>query len=292
MIASMTGYGKAEAMVPGGRLQVEIRSVNHRYGEISVKMPRPLLAHEHEVRKRISERLKRGKIDVFVQFEPAPGELGKPQVNIALAKSYYDAFQNLKQALGIAEPVSLGLVVSQRDVLVAESGDSLLESLGDALLRVVGEAVTAIDGMRCREGEALHDDLEGRLGRLAELIILVEARVPESVAVQAERLKERVAQLLGDSALDEARLAQEVALLADRGDVTEELVRFNSHLSQVREAFTQKDPVGRKLDFLMQELNREVNTIGSKANDSEIAALVVEMKSELEKIREQVQNIE
>jgi uncharacterized protein (TIGR00255 family) len=288
----MTGYGKAEAVVTGGRLQVEIRSVNHRYGEVSVKMPRPLLAHEHEVRKRIGEVLKRGKIDVFVQFEPATGEQGKPQVNIALAKSYFDAFQNLKQALGISEPVSLGLVVSQRDVLVAEDGDTLLESLGEALLRVVGEAVTAIDAMRCREGEALHADLEGRLVRLAELINVVETRVPAAVATQAERLKERVALLLGESSLDEARLAQEVALLADRGDVTEELVRFNSHLSQVRETFKQQEPVGRKLDFLMQELNREVNTIGSKANDSDIAVLVVEMKAELEKIREQVQNIE
>jgi uncharacterized protein (TIGR00255 family) len=292
MIKSMTGYGKAEAVVPGGRLQVEIRSVNHRYGEVSVKMPRPLLAHEHEVRKLLGSQLKRGKIDVFIQFEPAPGELGKPQVNIALAKSYFDAFQNLRQALGIAEPVPLGLIVAQREVLVTEDGDSLLEPLGEALLRVVGEGISAIDGMRCREGIALQADLEGRLIRLGELIGQVAARVPKAVAAQTERLKERVTSLLGEATLDEARLAQEVALLADRGDVTEELVRFNSHLAQVRDAFRQEEPVGRKLDFLMQELNREVNTIGSKANDSEIAALVVEMKAELEKIREQVQNIE
>ena len=292
MIKSMTGYGKAEAVVAGGRLQVEIRSVNHRYGEVSVKMPRPLLAHELAVRKLIGERLKRGKIDVFVQFEAAAGELGKPQVNISLAKSYYDALQTLRQALGITEPVSLGFIAAQRDVLVAEDSDAVVGSLGDALLQVVDEAVIAIDLMRRREGEALLADLEARLQRLAEMLEAVAVRVPAAVVTQGERLRERVAQLLGETTLDEARLAQEVAILADRSDVTEELVRFRSHLVQVREAFQQQDPVGRKLDFLMQELNREVNTTGSKANDSEIAALVVDMKAELEKIREQVQNIE
>lgn len=292
MIKSMTGYGKAEAVVSGGRLQVEIRAVNHRYGEISLKMPRPLLAHELELRKRIGERLKRGKIDVFVQFEPAPGEQGKPQVNIALAKAYHDSLQTLKQALGLAEPVSLAFIAAQRDVLVAEDSEAVIGSLGEALLLVADQAVQAMDGMRTREGASLLADLQSRMARLAELIEAVEQRVPVSVATQAQRLKERIAQLLGDTALDEARVAQEVALLADRSDVTEELVRFRSHLGQVAEAFAQGEPVGRKLDFLLQELNREVNTIGSKGNDSEIAALVVEMKAELEKVREQVQNIE
>jgi uncharacterized protein (TIGR00255 family) len=292
MIKSMTGYGKAEAVVANGRLQVEIRSVNHRYGEVSVKMPRPLLAHEHEVRKRIGERLKRGKIDVFVQFEAAAGELGKPQVNIALAKSYYDALQTLRQALGIREPISLNFVAGQRDVLVAADTEAVLGSLGESLLLVVDEAVAAIDLMRSREGDALLADLDGRLQRLAELLESIATRVPAAVATQAERLKERVAQLLGETALDEARISQEVAILADRSDVTEELVRFRSHLVQVRETLQQQEPVGRKLDFLMQELNREVNTIGSKANDATMAALVVETKAELEKIREQVQNVE
>lgn len=292
MIKSMTGYGKAEAVVVGGRLVVEIRSVNHRYGEVGVKMPRALLAHEHEVRKRVGASLKRGKIDVFVQFDATSGEMGKPQVNIALAKSYFDALQTLRQALGISEPVSLGFIAGQRDVLTAEDADAVVGTLGDALLQVVDEAVAAIEQMRRREGESLLVDLEGRLQRLAELLEGVAAQVPVAVATQAERLRERVAQLLGETVVDEARLAQEVAILADRSDVTEELVRFRSHLAQVREAFQQQEAVGRKLDFLMQELNREINTIGSKANDGTIAALVVETKAELEKMREQVQNIE
>lgn len=292
MIKSMTGYGKAEAVIANGRLQVEIRSVNHRYGEVSVKMPRPLLAHEHEVRKRIGERLKRGKIDVFVQFEAAAGELGKPQVNVSLGKAYYDSLETLRHALGIREPIPLAFIASQRDVLVAEDTEAVLGSLGESLLLVVDEAVAGIDLMRSREGAALLVDLEGRLQRLAELLEAIATRVPLAVATQAERLKERVAQLLGETGLDEARLAQEVAMLADRSDVTEELVRFRSHLVQVRETVQQQEPVGRKLDFLMQELNREVNTIGSKANDATMAALVVETKAELEKIREQVQNVE
>jgi len=291
MIKSMTGYGKAVSETATGRTTVEIRSVNHRYGEISVKMPRSLLAFEHDVRKAVGDRLKRGKIEVFVQRDEVGAGANQPLVNISLAKAYRDAFDQVKQELSLYESIPLSLILSQRDVLVAR-GEEAQESVHGELIEVVRRAVESIDAMRRREGEALRADLTIRRQTLAGLIDRVAERAPQAVADAAARLRERLAQLLAESAVDEVRLAQEVALLADKSDVTEELVRFRSHLGQFDETLLLAEPVGRKLDFLMQELNREVNTIGSKANDAETASLVVELKAELEKIREQVQNIE
>lgn len=292
MIKSMTGYGKAVVETESGRTTVEIRSVNHRYGEVFVKMPRSFLPFENDVRKVVGDRLKRGKIEVFVQREEGMAGQHQPLVNVPLARAYREAFDHLRTELGIYDPVTLPLILSQRDVLAAreEGGDD--EILRGELLQAVRGAVEAMEAMRVREGEELFADLEARRRTLASLIERVAGRAPAVVAEYAQKLRERLAQLLADTALDEARLAQEVALLADRCDVTEELVRFRSHLVQFDETIALAEPVGRKLDFLMQELNREVNTIGSKANDASMAAIVVELKAELEKIREQVQNIE
>lgn len=292
MIKSMTGYGKAVVETESGRTTVEIRSVNHRYGEVFVKMPRSFLPFENDVRKVVGDRLKRGKIEVFVQREEGMAGQHQPLVNVPLARAYREAFDHLRTELGIYDPVTLPLILSQRDVLAAreEGGDD--EILRGELLQAVRGAVEAMEAMRVREGEELFADLEARRRTLASLIERVAGRAPAVVAEYAQKLRERLAQLLADTALDEARLAQEVAVLADRCDVTEELVRFRSHLVQFDETIALAEPVGRKLDFLMQELNREVNTIGSKANDASMAAIVVELKAELEKIREQVQNIE
>lgn len=292
MIRSMTGYGKAEAVLAGGRIIAEIRSVNHRYGEITVKLPRPLMAFENDVRKCVAGRLKRGKIDVFVQQEGVAGAGALPVVNLQLARAYHDAFYRMKEELGLHDPVTLSLIASQRDVLGAGGSEELAESLHLELLAAVGNAVDSLDAMRLREGVALLEDLTERRETLSSLIGRLAERAPQAVADAGKRLKERVAQLAGESGVDEARLAQEIALLADRSDITEELVRFGSHLQQFDETLLMEEPVGRKLDFLLQELNREVNTVGSKANDAEIASCVVQLKAELEKIREQVQNIE
>lgn len=292
MIKSMTGYGKAVVETETGRTTVEIRSVNHRYGEVFVKMPRSFLAFENDVRKAVGDRLKRGKIEVFVQREEGVGGQNQPLVNLPLARAYRDAFEQMRSELGLADPVTLPLLLSQRDVLAAREEGADEELLRGELLQTVRGAVEAMETMRVREGEALLADLTVRRQTLAALIGRVAERAPAVVAEYAQKLRERLAQLLGDTALDEARLAQEVALLADRCDVTEELVRFRSHLIQFDETIALAEPVGRKLDFIMQELNREVNTIGSKANDASMAAIVVELKAELEKIREQVQNIE
>ncbi|AAR35615.1 YicC family protein [Geobacter sulfurreducens] len=292
MIKSMTGYGKSVVETDTGRTIVEIRSVNHRYGEVYVKMPRTLLAFENDVRKAVGDRLKRGKIEVFVQREEAVGGENLPNVNVPLAKAYRDAFEQLKRELDLADPVTLPLILSQRDVLSAREEDGNEDALRGELLGAVRGAVEAMETMRLREGEALLADLTARRRTLSDIIERIALRAPAMVAEYAARLRERLTQLLSGTTLDETRFAQEVALMADRSDITEELVRFRSHLVQFDDTLKLSEPVGRKLDFLMQEFNREVNTIGSKAGDADTAALVVELKAELEKIREQVQNIE
>lgn len=291
MIKSMTGYGKAESTHDQGKITVEMRAVNHRYGEISVKLPRALICFENEVRKLVSGRLKRGKIDVFIQLDTVAA--GKPPVvNSSLARAYYAAFSALNEELGIREPITLPLIISQRDVLAVTENDLDAEDMRDELLAVVERAVDAMETMRLREGRELNEDLRGRREILSRFIDDITRRAALVPAEYAEKLSQRLAQFQVKNMPDEARIAQEVVLMADRCDITEELVRFASHLVQFDAALESPEPVGRKLDFLLQELGREVNTIGSKANDSEIASCVVELKAELEKIREQVQNIE
>jgi uncharacterized protein (TIGR00255 family) len=292
MIKSMTGYGKAEATAETGRITVEVRSVNHRYGEIYVKIPRPLMPFENEVRKCVAGRLKRGKIEVFIQMEGAAGAGVLPEVDLQLAKSYYDAFVKMKEALGLHEPVTLSLIAAQKGVLILGESEEAAEVFQGELLAAVRGAVDNLDAMRLREGVALMEDLAARREFLADTIVKVAQRAPQVVAEAAKRLKERIEQLAADSGVDEGRMAQEVAFMADRCDITEELVRFDSHLQQFDETLLMAEPVGRKLDFILQELNREVNTIGSKANDAAVTSSVVQLKAELEKIREQIQNIE
>lgn len=292
MIRSMTGYGKGDAVSEQGSFTVEIRSVNHRYGEVSVRMPRAFLSQENEIKRQVSTVLKRGKIDVTVLWEEASGVDSIPQVNRELAQGYCEAFRQLSGALGLPGEVPLTLILAQKGVL-RDSGTAIDETgLLPQLTAAVRSAVTAIDSMRTREGEALAADLLARRRQVAEWIEQIRIRTPLMVTEYQQKLSTRLEQLLGDVELDPARLIQEVALLADRCDITEELVRLNSHFTQFDEAMHMKEPVGRKLDFLMQEMNREVNTIGSKANDAAIASLVIQVKAEMEKMREQVQNVE
>lgn len=292
MLKSMTGYGKGTSQSAQGSFTVEIRSVNHRYGEVSIRMPRSYLALENEVKRTVAAWLKRGKIDVYVQWEEAGAGQAAPQVDHALAKGYFEAFNKLAGELGMLAQVPLSLVVSQKGVLHEQAPEQDEEANGALLLEAVQAALAAIDAMRAREGEALVSDLEARRAQIAAWVGEIGDRSPRMVAEYQQKLKGRLEQLLGDVELDPARLAQEVAVLADRCDITEELVRLSSHFAQFDEALRMKEPVGRKLDFLMQEMNREVNTIGSKANDAEIASLVIRIKAEMEKMREQVQNVE
>lgn len=292
MIRSMTGYGKGESVHEGGRFTVEVRCVNHRYGEVTVKLPRALLQFENEIKKRVAERLVRGKIDVFIQVENAMA-LGVPTANLPLARGYLKALNSIKETLELEGEVKLSMIASQRDVItVAAETEAAIEEMPVELTAALEDALRRVDEMRLFEGESLYADFVKRREVLASLIARVAERSPLVVSEYAERLKDRIAQLLNEGAVPEDRLALEVALLADKCDVTEELVRLESHLRQFDETLERQEPVGRKLDFLLQEINREVNTIGSKANDAQMAALVVELKAELEKIREQVQNIE
>ena len=291
MIKSMTGYGKGESVHQAGRFTVEVRCVNHRYGEVTVKLPRALMQFENEIKKKVAERLVRGKIDVFIQVENALA-LGVPTPNLPLARGYLKAFNTIREALGLQGEPDLAFIASQRDVIsVAAEAEASLEEMPAELLAALEEALRRVDEMRLFEGESLFADFQKRREMLARLIERVAERSPAVVAEYAARLKERIGQLC-ENAVSEERLALEVALLADKCDITEELVRLESHLRQFDETLAQSEPVGRKLDFLLQEINREVNTIGSKANDAQIAGAVVELKAELEKIREQVQNIE
>ena len=292
MIKSMTGYGKGEETSPRGVFSVEIRSVNHRYGEVSVRMPRLFQSLENEIKRQISATLKRGKIDVTVQWDESSGVEAVPQLNAELAKGYFDSFSHLCRELGLSAEVPLSLILAQKGVMRDVSTTLEDTEFQPQLTRAVSSAIAAIDGMRTQEGEALSSDLLARRRQIAEWVYQVSERTPQMVLEYQQKLSARLEQLLGDTELDPARLAQEVALLSDRCDITEELVRLASHFSQFDGAFQLREPVGRKLDFLMQEMNREVNTIGSKANDATIAGLVIQIKAEMEKMREQVQNVE
>jgi uncharacterized protein (TIGR00255 family) len=291
MIKSMTGYGKGDVSDLHGRCVVELKTVNNRYSEVSLKMPRSFMAYENNVRKAVAGRVKRGKADLFVQWEPAAGEAVVPPINYAVAKGYHQAFLDLAHELHVHAEIPLSLIISQKNVLQ----EAVSEEQGDlmpVLLKSVEQALDGLDAMRAREGEALQADLKARRTDLAGLVAQVRERSPLVVEEYQQKLQQRLSKLLSGVEMDPQRLAQEVALLADRCDITEELVRLESHFVQFDDTLLLQEPVGRKLDFLMQEINREVNTIGSKANDAIITALVVQMKAELEKMREQVQNIE
>ncbi len=292
MLKSMTGYGKGEATTLQGNFTVEIRSVNHRYGEVSVRLPRSFMALENDVKRLVSALLKRGKIDVFVQWEETVAASAIPQVDPDAARGYHEAFCRLADQLQLPKDVPLSLILSQKGVMKDSSGTIDETELQPMLFSAVQTAVAAIDAMRTREGEALESDLLARRRQVSEWTGQISERTPQVVAEYRQKLKTRLDQLLEGNEMDETRLAQEIALMADRSDVTEELVRLASHFNQFDEALKLSEPVGRKLDFLMQEMNREVNTIGSKSNDAELTTLVIRIKAEMEKMREQVQNVE
>ncbi len=291
MIRSMTGFGAGHGAAGGEELDVEIRSVNHKFCEVKVRLPRELAALEIEIAKAVKERLARGGVEVAVR-RPGPGAGLAPRVDVALAESYARAFHEIQARLGLPGAVTLADVLAADGVVRLEERSVSPEAAREALRRALGAALDALSEMRAREGEALARDLAARLDLIEASVARVEILVPQVVEHHRARLAERVLELTRGIALDPARLAQEVALLADRTDVTEEMTRLRSHLAQARALLGLAEPAGRKLDFLVQEMHREVNTIGSKAQSAEIAAIVVAMKAEVERMREQVQNVE
>jgi uncharacterized protein (TIGR00255 family) len=291
MIRSMTGFGAGRGSVNGEEVDVEIRSVNHKYCEVKVRLPRELSALEHEVVRSVKERLARGGVDVAVRRTPS-GSLVAPRVDVGLAESYARAFAEVQARLGLPGSVTLADVIAAEGVVRLDERPIDVEIVGEALRRALAAALTQLAAMRGREGEALARDLVARLDELERLIGRVAELAPQSVEQYRARLSERVAELSRGLPVDPGRLAQEVAVFADRTDVAEEITRLRSHLAQVRALVAMSEPAGRKLDFLVQEMHREANTIGSKSQNADIAGVVVALKAEIERMREQVQNVE
>jgi len=293
MIASMTGFGRGTAHAHNITATVEMRSVNNRFIDISVRMPSRLMAYENEVQNRLKRAFERGRLTVQVQVEQAAVDALPVQVNHAAARAYGQLLEELRQAAGIQEPVRLEDLLRQGDVFeTAKENPEVTERMAEVVYAARHEASAGMRQMRRDEGQALAADLAGRIDAIDQYLTFVEVRAPLRVEEARTRLKARVEEWLGDDRLDPERLEQEITLLADKLDVTEECVRLHSHLTQFREALASEEAVGRKLNFLIQEIHREVNTIGSKANDADVARYAIEMKEEVEKIREQVQNVE
>lgn len=291
MASSMTGFGSAEGPVAEGRLQVDVRTVNHRHLNVQLKLPPMFQDLEGRLREILREHIHRGHVTVSARWiEEGPRE-GQIAVNVERAREVVTALKELKKTLNLAGDVDLGFVARQPDVLTYCTGDT--PSIGaEEVAAVVRRAVAELVATRQKEGEALTVEIDRLLSCVEDELAAVEQRAPERVTAERDRLRESVTMLLNGKKADDDRIAQEIALLADKLDITEEVVRLRAHLAAARDSLSQPPPVGKRLGFLGQEMLREVNTIGSKANDADIAHRVVAMKGELEKFREQIENLE
>lgn len=289
---SMTGYGRAKQTIGENTVTVELRAVNHRYLDCTVKAPRQYGFLEDAVKKAAAARIARGKVEVFVTVETEQGGDIAVTVNHALAERYLAALRELSEMHGLRDDITVLGLAKLPDVLGAQRVEQDADALTQAVLTVFAQACDAFDEMRAREGEKLGADVRGRCETIASLVGQVETRSPERVREYREKLLARLQEVLADTSIDETRILTEAAIYADKTAVDEETVRLRSHLSQMALMLEETQPIGRKLDFLVQEMNREANTIGSKAGDVEMARMVVDIKAEIEKIREQIQNIE
>ena len=292
MIRSMTGFGAGRGESAGEALTVELRSVNGKFCEVKPRLPRDLSALETELVKTVKARLHRGVIDVFVRRETASARGLSPQVDLPLAAAYAKALRELKTELGLEGEPSIRDLAQLQGVIALGETAADPAAMGTALQAALQTALEALEQMRAREGEALARDLLARLATIEKGAEAIARLAPTQVEAARERLNARIVELTRGIALDPARLAQEVALIADRTDVAEELTRLASHLEQARGLISADVPAGRKLEFLVQEVNREINTIGSKSQHAAIASQVVDLKAELERVREQIQNVE
>lgn len=295
MIRSMTGYGRGEGVYEDVSITVELRAVNNRYLDCSVKMPRTYIFAEEALKERVQSKVNRGKVDIFVNITHTGGEALCITVNEELAKGYIDALWRLYE-LGGGQKVRMDYSATDlarfQDVLVVEKQEEDLEVVKSRLLEVLDFALEDFNTMRTREGEKLSADILSRAETIERLTALVEVRSPKTVAEYRAKLEAKMQEILQNVQIEPTRLLTEAAIFADKVAVDEETVRLRSHLGQMREMFGQGGAIGRKLDFLIQEFNREANTIGSKCSDIEITKIVVDIKAEIEKIREQIQNIE
>ena len=288
----MTGYGRGEAVLHGRPITVEVRSVNNRYLDCTVKLPRIYVFAEDAIKAAVQSHISRGKVDVFITIGPSESGDVSISVNRPVADGYYAALCALRDAYGLKDDISVSLMSRFQDVFLVEKTQEDLEAVSADICSVLELALRDFDAMRLREGEKLGQDVLSRAASIEGLVSKVEVRSPGIVADYRARLTAKMAEVLQNTQIDESRILTEAAIYADKVAVDEETVRLRSHLSQLRHLLQQEGAIGRKLDFLIQEFNREANTIGSKCNDIETAGYVVDIKAEIEKIREQIQNME
>ncbi|MGE0469282.1 MAG: YicC family protein [Candidatus Nitrospira kreftii] len=292
MIKSMTGFGRQQATWSDGTVTIEVRSVNHRFLEMSIRLPKTMTGLEEVFKKGIQQHCARGRVELTVMLQGSRGNVRSLQLDAGLAKQYHEALRNLQRSLKLKGSIDIGLMAGLRDILVLSEQPTDDRKLTKLVEKLGQNAILDMVTMRKNEGALLADDVRFRLTQLRGCKTTVSARAPMVAQEAFERMKIRVEKLLGDSIPDLARLNQELALYADRCDITEELVRLDAHMIQFDRTMQGTEPIGKTLDFLLQEMGREVNTIGSKANDAQITAEVVKMKAELERLREQMQNVE
>ena len=292
MVKSMTGYGRARQTLRGRDITVEVRSVNNRYLDCTVKVPRTYIFAEDAVKSRVQKAVSRGKVDVFITIDATGADETVVAVNEPLARGYYEALTKIRDMFSLEGELTAAVLAKFPDVLTVTKAEEDLESVAGDICAVLDEALEAYNAMRAVEGVKLCEDIAGRVTTIETVVGKVEERSPQTVAAYREKLTARMQEVLQSTTIDESRILMEAAIFADKIAVDEEPVRLRSHIAQLRTMLKSDQPVGRKLDFLIQEVNRECNTIGSKCNDLTIAQDVVNMKAEVEKIREQVQNIE
>ena len=292
MIMSMTGYGNATGNYEGMELTVELKSVNNRFLDTNIRLPRGFLFAEDTLKKAIAEKVNRGKVDVFVTIDSAGAEDFQINVNEPLLEGYLQALHGISEKYGLHFDLTASGASRLPDVLTVEKKEADQQAIADALVKLTQEAVDNFNEMRAREGKKLEEDILSKLCGIESMISAVEEASPKTVADYRARLEAKMQEVLGQTGVDETRILTEAAIFADKVAVDEETVRLRSHIEQMRGMFAEGSPIGRKMDFLVQEFNREANTIGSKCNDKDVTKIVVDLKSEIEKIREQIQNIE
>lgn len=292
MLKSMTAYGRAESLKDDEGFIVEIRSGNYRYRDIVLRLSNSFKIFEEKIREIVSAMVKRGRIEISVQRKNETEQDYQIELNRPLVKKYVNVFNKLKKEIGCEKPIDMAYFSQLKDLIIVNKDSIDTEKMWPGLKIVIEKSMLLMDNMRKNEGNALEKDFSNRLQIITENINKINSRSKETVKLYRDKLNQNIKNLIEDIEINEDRLLQEVAFMAEKSDITEELVRMESHLKQFKYFMNQDDAVGRRLDFLLQELNREVNTIGSKASDSFISHYVVEVKAELEKLREQIQNVE
>jgi uncharacterized protein (TIGR00255 family) len=292
MLKSMTGFGRGEGDTTLGKVVVESRSVNHRYSDINIKLPKRLSLFENRVKEIIRSQVSRGRIDISLRLDNLGEEKVRLSVDLDLAEQYYRVLHDLKERLRLKDEITLSLLAGAKDLITAKEELGDVEPYWQEVLPILRQSLKNMDDMKRLEGESLTKDLQQRLEHITKQLQMIKQQFPSRLKAAHARLHDRLRSLLEGMEVDPSRFQQEVAFMAERTDITEEIVRAESHLAQLSTLFEGNEPVGRKMDFLLQEIHREVNTVSAKVNDAEISQKVVEIKSELEKIREQVQNVE